>query len=429
MTAYKQDDMLEEYLAFMEESESPTTFHRWSFISCAAAALGRNVWINWGRKKVFPVLYVIVVGLPATRKSTAIKGCVELLRESGYKRIASDKASKQQFVRELARPATFEDALTATVNTIDEMFVANDEFLDFIGRGNLEFSTFLAKMWDCPSEHKESYKSDESICTNPTVNILAGMTQTGMQLAFSDEATGTGFLSRPILVYAEPTDVRITFPRVPEPEEYARFIEFFAGLRKLRGEARFTPDAMALVDRIYKGWTSLDDVRLSYYCGRRLEHMFRLALVLAAIRGTLQIDVEVVTKAHTLLTFAEEHMHRAFGEYGRGKLSEAAHKVVSFMEGARRPVTADEIYKAVSHDLERFSDVFTLLQNLQKNERIMSSGNTFILRQVSKSERRRYTNYKRFIREVDYYEQYEAAQRELQAAIATSVPKSGVDKL
>lgn len=431
---YKADDMLEQYIEFMAESESPTTFHRWSFLACCSAALGRNVWLDWGRKRVFPVLYVIVVGVPATRKSSAINACVGLLRDSGYKRVASDKTSKQQFVQELARPTDFEDALLATRDSVDEMFIANDEFLDFIGRGNMEFSTFLAKMWDCPREHKEVYKSGGSTVCNPTINILAGMTQTGLQLAFPDEATGTGFLSRPILVYGEPTDRRITFPRVPEADEYKPYTEFFRRLRSTKGAMKFTPDAMTLADKIYKNFSMLPDARLSYYCGRRLEHMFRLCMVLAAIRGTLLIDEDVVCKAHTILTFTEEHMHRAFGEYGRGKLSEAAHKVVSFMESLHRPCTADEIYKAVSHDLERFSDIFTLLQNLQKSDRIISAGNTFILKQVSKNDRRRYTDFKRYIREAEYYEQYEHAQQQLQAAIAAgAVPGDssvgGLDKL
>jgi len=410
------NSILHEYILLREHTESPTTFHRWSFISCAAACLARNVWFQWGSKRVYPVMYIMCVGSPGTRKSAAVGPARRLLARAEYKRFSCDKTSKPQFVADLARMDNFDEALTAGPDHVDETFILNDEFLDFIGQNNSDFTTFLTKMWDCPPEHKESFKrSSDVTIMNPCINILAGMTPSGIQLAFPGDIMGTGFLSRPILVYSEPTQRKITFPTSPTQEQEQVFVDAFKRMRTMKGEMKFTPEAMRLVDLIYQNFQPLPDVRLTYYCARRLEHMLRLCIALAGIHDTYLMTADIVTEAHTILTAAEELMNRAYGEYGKSKLSDATNAVIATLETNNRPMNADELYKAVSTHLEGYADIFRVLQNLVRADRIISSNNTFILKYAGKSDRRKYTDFGKYIEEAEYYDQYIAAQNAIEA--------------
>jgi hypothetical protein len=86
------------------------------------------------------------------------------------------------------------------------------------------------------------------------------------------------------------------------------------------------------------------------------------------------------------------------------------------------------MYKACSQDLERYADIFLILQNLQRAERIICSHKSFILRKTSKNDRRKYTRFKLYIAENDYYEQYEADQQQLSELLGTATQPHGLDK-
>lgn len=420
--------ILHKYLQFRQRTESPTTFHRWSFLSCCAAVLERNVWFTDGDKQIYPSMYVMLVGSPGTRKSAAIKGCTKLLEESGYKKFSAQKTSKQKFVQDLAE-ANLGDVLDGKTGLCDATFIAADEFLDFIGVGNIEFTTLLTHLWDNHKAYKESYKnSTKSYVERPTVNLLGGSTPAGLQTGLPAEAGGTGFLSRTILVYGEPSTHKITFRKVATEAENAEYLEFFQQLGQLKGEMFYTAEGADLLDSIYQESTPLDDSRLTFYHARRLEHLHKLCIIMAALRGKLTICEECVMEANTILTFTEEHMSKSFGEYGKSRHAEATQKIIAFMEAANRPVSADEMYKACSQDLERYADIFLILQNLQRAERIICSHKSFILRKTSKNDRRKYTRFKLYIAENDYYEQYEADQQQLSELLGTATQPHGLDK-
>lgn len=429
MAQHGTPHILHEYLAFREQTESPSTFHRWSFLSCCAAVLERKVWFTDGDKAIYPSMYVMLVGSPGSRKSAAIKACTKLVEAAGYSKFAASKTSKQKFIQDLAE-CNLDEVLAGQTDTCDATFVAADEFLDFIGIGNTEFTTLLTTLWDNLSVYKESYKnSTKSFVERPTVNILGGATPSGLQMGLPAEAGGTGFLSRTIMVYGEPSSKKITFRKVPSAQDNLRFVQFFEQLATLKGEMHYTDEGAELLDSIYQESSPMDDSRLSFYHSRRLEHLHKLCLLMAAIRGKLSICEECVLEANTILTFTEEQMSKAFGEYGKSKHSEATQKIIAFMESANKPVTAEEMYKACSQDLERYVDIFVILQNLQRAERITASNHTFILRRVSKAERRKYTSFGKYIKENDYYEQYEQDQRSLEAAIHGSKPTGGVAQM
>lgn len=411
-------NVIHDYLAYKKGTECPPNFYRWSMISAIATMIERKVWLTH-TKPIYPNMYILLVGHPATRKSAAQQGVVGLMRAAGYDRFAPNKCSKQQFITMLASTT---DGDMGSWESVDAAYIATDEFLDFLGIGNNEFTVCLAHLFDNHADYKEEYKRTKTIATNPTVNILSCATPTNLQLGLPQEAGGTGFLSRAIMVYSEPTNLRITWPPPPDEDIEADIAERLAAVRKLQGEMTLTRAARELIDSIYQNFEFLNDSRLAYYNGRRLLHLMKLCIVIAASYGSMVIHEQHVLEANTILVYTEEQMHKAFGEFGNSKFSKVNGKILAYMEGINRPVNVLEIHKAVTGELDHMQDLYKILDNLVKSDRIQASGlGMFILKKRSTQNKRAYTDFAQYLYEAHDYDATIRQQAELQASVADAL--------
>jgi hypothetical protein len=71
---------LNDYLQMVEDTESPRIFHIWSALFAISASLGRRCWLPFGTFDTYPNLYVLLVGTPGTRKTTAANQSKKILR-------------------------------------------------------------------------------------------------------------------------------------------------------------------------------------------------------------------------------------------------------------------------------------------------------------------------------------------------------------
>lgn len=408
-------DVLEAYLQFTSETEPPTQFHRWSFISCVAAALGKNVWVPFGHDKLYPNMYVMIVGVPGTRKSTSIKICRRILQDSGYSTFSFTKTTKEKFlldfeegfdVRSASGDLDMAKILDAPISRTAgvEVYINCDEFVDFIGQGNVNFINLLTTLWDNLPEYQERLKNSKSVCIpSPTVNLLGGITPTSLASALPPEVIGQGFMSRVILVYNDPSTKKITWPPPPDESVRKELVAFFANLQNLHGEVKISPEARRVVDKIYQSWPQLADIRLQYYGARRLTHLLKLCITLAAMDGLMTIADHHVYEANTILTWTERKMHMALGEFGESRNSKAAQKIMETLANAGQPLQVMELWKAVSMDMERMHHMHDLLNNLRAAGKIeildMPGGHRVKLTTKDNTTNRFGVDYEKYIRE------------------------------
>src|SRR5262245_35982101 len=84
------NDFLNLYMELVEHTESPRVFHVWSALTGVAACMGRKTWLPWVDGQLFSNVYVLLVGSPASRKSTAMKIMEKRLKKSTGVRFAQD---------------------------------------------------------------------------------------------------------------------------------------------------------------------------------------------------------------------------------------------------------------------------------------------------------------------------------------------------
>jgi len=410
------NDFLSQYLSYTSNTEVPTFFHRWCAISGIAAILGRNFQFPHGHFLINPNMYSMLIGEPGTRKSTAIKMFKVILTGAGYDTLAAEKTTKEKFLIDLSGVEVEYDHKGKVVSvdeSIDqnlwgnenedvksrppaEVFIMADELNDFLGNGNIEFISMLGSLWDYNGVYDSRIKNGKSIAiNNPTINILAGNTPTGFSLAFPTEIIGQGFFSRILLVYAEPTGKKITFPKKPDPADTAELVRMLSNIRsKVVGIAERTSEAEELLDVIYRTHVDIEDVRFKNYASRRLTHLFKLCLVTSAARLSTTIDVQDVVYANTILTHAEHLMPKALGEFGKSKNSDVSHKIIQLLEGAVKVMTIRDIFKHVHNDITKKTDLGEILMNLSEADKIQRvEGGFLVKKKVFKQENTRSLDY------------------------------------
>lgn len=370
------------YLDYTSGTECPTFFHRWSSITCLAAYIGRNIYFRQGHFKIHPNLYTMLVGDAGTKKSTSIKMATRLLRLAGYNKFAAKKTRQEKFLQDMAEEAFGgheENILEQNLFgdnpadfSIAESLIAADEFNNFIGIGNLDFMSILGELWDWEGVYDYKLKNSKSVYLNePTVSILGGNTSTGMNACFPPEAIGQGFFSRLILVHAEPTGFKRTWMPLPDTKLEGELIEVLHFIRdSVIGEVILTHEAKLLLDKIYKNWKPLKDIRFASYANRRFSHLLKLVLVVCASNMTTKITIKEVVYANTLLTFTEKSMDKALGEFGKGRHSDITHKVLQYISSVKLPASLKDIWKHVYSDLERKDQLTDILGNLLMADKI-----------------------------------------------------------
>lgn len=405
MTKEKYTSLIDLYLETYGGSEPPECFQRWSIITGLSAILGRRTYFQHGAFNLYPTIYAILVGVPGTRKSTAIKQLKKLTQMAGYHRYAADKTTKEKFLVDLdgthedeeeVKPEDKNNFCLDALFTIKadqtpagaddggsrEIFICSDEFYDFIGSQNIDFISLLGNLWDYTGvfEYKIRHGKKVSI-PEPTISLLGGCTFETFSMAFPSAVLGQGFLSRLLMVYSEPTGRKITWPDPPDGTK----VGMIAGAMSLplkmltRESLRLVPDrdAMETLDKLYRNWEDLPDARLRNYSNRRFSHLLKLTQVCYMARILLhhpekvlpgvvmEVSKSDIIAANTYLSAIEQNMSKALGEFGRSKNSPAQQAILEFLRDKKDGVSSKELWKVVSRDLEDSRELAKILQGLQ----------------------------------------------------------------
>lgn len=375
-------------------------YHRWCLFTIAGALMARRVYLKHGHFNIFPNIYVMLIGEPGARKSSAIKLAGKLLKATGYTHFAATKTSKERFLLDFegVDPSEYEaprgrgraakstdiadyDTLAenifgagAATREPRECFVCADEFNEFIGIRNTDFVSLLGSLWDWDDEttpFESRIKNGRSAkIFQPTCSILGGNTHENFNTAFPPEILGQGFFSRLLLIYGERSDRRLTIPPTPPEAETAALVQQLAGLQTLAGEATISESAFVILDQLYKGWQDIPDTRFSKYSNRRFTHLLKLCLIVAGLgnvrtsTGGLEVSESVVRAANTYLTAAEILMPKALGEFGKSRNSSVINAITEILRVKDAPMKAHDIWKEVRRDLNKLTELVDILTGM-----------------------------------------------------------------
>lgn len=385
------NNFLDSYAEYSKETSLivPPLYNEWAGLLAISATLGRNLWITRGHFKIFPNLYIMLMGEPGTGKGLACSLLQNLLEESGYEYFAADRSSKEKFIQDLADGITFnskqvEDIFSTRIFDTDsgggatteprECFVLAEEFQDFLGQNNIDFIAFLTKLWSYSGTYRYRLKTGRSVgISDPCVNILGGSTSATFALTFPPEIAGQGFLARLILIHGEPSGVKVSFPKPPDEALKSELAAALTSIRtECRGEIGISAHTFELFDKLNQQFGGVDDPRFKDYNTRRFSQLLKLTTICCASRFSTQLAVEDIERADDILRRTERLMPRAIGSFGASRTSAVTNKILQTLYASNKPVSTKELWRLVCDDLEKYEDLGNLLSKLAVSDRIQT---------------------------------------------------------
>ena len=378
--------LLKDIIKLAENQEAADFSYLWAGLSCIAAQLARNVYIPFGNGKIYPNLYVMFVGDPGKRKSTAIKDLKKRIKAAGYQNICGDKVTMQKYLLDLAGvgEGSIEDSnitefnlgITLGANDYVESYINQDEFSDFIGINNYPFISLLGNFWDIDEPYVYRTKNGQSIeIPSPMVNILGATTPSQFNTIFPPAISEQGFLSRLIIVNIPESKRKIARPLPSDANVIEKVVDGLKAVRKLSGELVMSDAVWDKLEEIYLSWQPVEDTRFAHYSTRRHTQLLKLCILSTCSRYTIEMSVDDVVFANTLLSFTEHFMPQALGQFGKNKDGDVNSKVISYLRSSFPTAKSlQDIIIPISTETDVLS-LQKILTNLVVAEKVVATSN------------------------------------------------------
>ena len=376
--------LLKDIIKLAENQEAADFSYLWAGLSCIAAQLARNVYIPFGNGKIYPNLYVMFVGDPGKRKSTAIKDLKKRIKAAGYQNICGDKVTMQKYLLDLAgvgegsiegsNITEFNLGITLGTNDYVESYINQDEFSDFIGINNYPFISLLGNFWDIDEPYVYRTKNGQSIeIPSPIVNILGATTPSQFNTIFPPAISEQGFLSRLIIVNIPESKRKIARPMPSDASVIEKVVDGLKAVRKLSGELVMSDAVWDKLEEIYLSWKPVEDTRFAHYSTRRHTQLLKLCILATCSRYTIEMSVDDVIFANTLLSFTEHFMPQALGQFGKNKDGDVSSKIITYLKSTfPQAKSVAEIIKPVSTEI-KVQELMALLNSLVLADKIVST--------------------------------------------------------
>ena len=289
------DDWLTGYLEYTSEQESPSLFHLWVGLSVLASTLERRVWLDRGYYKLYPNMYIVLVGASArVRKTTAVNTGYGLFREA---------LPNSVWVSQKVTP---EALITVFVDGFKERNVSGGSIVStelgvFLGssKGSVDIMQLLTDWYDCPSmfTYHTQMRGKETM-ENVFCNMIGATTPQWLKDSLPPRAIGGGFTSRVVFVYQDMPEKLVAFPKV-EPAMFrlkGKLMEDLQKINKMKGEYKLTKKATEWFEdwytKVFHPETTLH-ASLDGYFGRKHDTLLKLAMLFAASRGNNRVVDEI----------------------------------------------------------------------------------------------------------------------------------------
>lgn len=395
---------LNDYLALVEDTESPRIFHIWSAIFAVSAALGRRCYLPFGSFDIFANHYILLVGTPGTRKTTAASLGKKVLKASTGVRFApSDTGFQRQgLVLALLGPETDEnsqeylgaaelgarensitsltqleeitnvkpDVVESFVDVADRHHIAivASEFSRVVGQNNMAMMDFLGERYD-GEDYEYQTRQTHIKLSNTLINMIACTTPVSIANALPPQAGGQGFLSRIILVYGARKYKLVPRPAPLDPDLMIRVKGVLADAYELNGVFTETAEAREYSEGLYRYAIEITDSRFGYYAERRYTHLIKLAMCLAAARNSMEISRTDYEESHRILRATEIGMPDALGEFGMNPLAMLKQEILEQLRVSQGPLTMEQIVGMFHRDA-RTTEITEVITDLIRTRQV-----------------------------------------------------------
>lgn len=293
-------------------SESPREYYYWAALSAMSAVVANRVYLDRFYYKLWPNIYVILVGKSGLRKGPPVALAKSLVEEVDNTRVIAGRSSIEAIIKDLSTAFTKPSGGPPIMDA--RGFLVSSEFASFIIQ-NDQALTILTDLYD------RHYNANWTNLTKsggaeklkePYLTLIGASNEVHFKDAVPQNALGGGFVARTFIIYADKkstvnslTERPESMVSVPELGEYLREIS------KLSGQFIWTRPGKELYDSWYSDFCKSDYEDDTGTLERISDSILKVAMLISLSRGT---DLEL----------------------REGDIDEAIRKCLAFVQGARK---------------------------------------------------------------------------------------------
>jgi len=240
-------------LTHTKESESPRRYYYWSALAAIACVVKDQVWLDKFMYKLYPNIYVLIVGKSGLRKGPPVNLAKALVTAINNTKIITGRASIQAVIAELAKSYTTENGGPPKTGAAAGLF--SSEFASFLIQ-DPQALTILTDLYDGhynPEWVNMTKISGQERLKAPCITMLGASNEIHLKDAIPDNAMGGGFIARTFIIYADKKSS--INPLLDRPEGLLPWDTLVSQLRKIsqaKGEFKWTNEGKEL----YRAWYS-----------------------------------------------------------------------------------------------------------------------------------------------------------------------------
>lgn len=380
-------NFIADYLTFNSGNEAHQHWHLWCGLSVLASCVSRKVWINMGYFRYYPQLYIVLLGPPGDKKSTAMNIAKRLVREVGDIPFSGQCQSKENLVKELSeneRQFVYDPAKPPYLYTPINCFVT--ELSQFIGIDPVKMMDFLVAVWGEDVYDMKTQKHGVQLITGPFVNLLACTTPSWVTNYLKTDIITGGFSRRCLFVLEYEETKRIAIPVVTDEMRAAwnRCVVRGQQLRNIYGEFTWTPDAKSYFTHWYETRTIAKDPNIEYFDKTKFEQALKVGMLLSLA----QSDDRILTLDHFQLALAMVDkvlvkLPQVFAGVGRNELAAISVKMEGMIRKEGGLVLEKEVVDrlwADAHGAEIYQ-IIAHMESVGRVKRLQQSTKEGVIRQ------------------------------------------------
>lgn len=357
---------LRDYLDYATDNEAPEMFHVWSAYSCLSCAVGRKVWLPFGRQAIFPNIYVMFVGGAGNGKSYALREIRRLLididlRASAsietppglWRYITGDPTAKPPIPSPVMQLVRWPDG---EVRETHPIIILANEFVNFISYDDKGWINALNDIYDEDVFVYRTKNMGTDKIIGPYVVMVGALTTEVSSDLQKSKIISTGLARRTLFQYGERKwhdPHSIPSFSVSQKDSRDRCV---AHLLKLKdnsfvGEFTWTDEVREWWDAWYRPHLAKVPTKpyqtQSWYASKS-DQVLKLAMLTSMSESLDKVlTIPHFETALAYLDILERDLYRIFGGVGRNDLGLVAAKFREFLDGQTHPISRKRFYVAM----------------------------------------------------------------------------------